>query len=309
LGTERYRGYAEAYFEHHAGRTRIRWSDDCPPGLAALELYRVTQRAEHLAAAERVATYLKGARRTRDGGLNHFGVSPMALIYPESMWVDSLMMYGIFAARWGRATGDEDMTRFALQQPPLFAAVLRDSRTGLFRHSWWVRARKAIPSGEGTWLRGNGWVMASLVEVLLATPDGEEGRGPLVTMLRELAKALMPYQLPSGLFATVLGRPSYEETSGSALCAYGLFQGVRDGHLPASFVEPATRAYRTLLQRLEKRNGRLSLRDVSAATMPYPIWVYPLIPRVRDASHGIAAMILAGMAAGGIVQTNGGPPP
>jgi unsaturated rhamnogalacturonyl hydrolase len=298
--TTRYVEFAEAFFRHHAARPRVpTWSDQCPPGLAALELHGFTGRAEHLAVAEGVAHYIRSARRTKDGGLNHFGVSPLARFYPESMWVDSLMMYGVFAARWGRAMRDSAMTRFAVEQPPLFARVLRDPRTGLYRHCWWVRARKALPSGDGNWLRGNGWALASLVEVLEAVPTDHEERGVLVAMLRGLALALVPYQLPSGLFTTVLGRPSYPETSGSALVAYALLAGARAGYLPNSFVEPGNRAYRAVAARLERGTNGMSMPDISTATMPYPVWIYPHIPRVRDAPHGVAAMILAGIASAG----------
>lgn len=298
LGQARYRAFAEAFFAHHATRpTAIEWSDQCPPGLAALELHAATSQPEHLLTAERVARYLRAAPRTKDGGLNHFGVSLLASLYPQSMWVDSLMMYGVFAARFGRARNDHAMLRFAVEQPPLFARVLRDPGTGLYRHAWWVKACRAVPQSGGYWLRGNGWVLASLVEVLAAVPDDFAGRVELAAMLRQLAFAVVGYQLPSGLFATVLGRPSYSETSGTALIAYALFAGVRAGHLPPSFDEPAARAYRALLDRLERRPNGSSMPGISGPTMPYPSWGYGFVPRVRDAPHGIAAMILAGIAA------------
>jgi unsaturated rhamnogalacturonyl hydrolase len=300
LGEARYRAFAEAYFAHHAARpTVIEWSDQCPPGLAALELHAATSQPEHLTTSERVAQYLRATPRTKDGGLNHFGVSLLASFYPQSMWVDSLMMYGVFAARYGRSQHDQGLLRFAVEQPPLFARVLRDPVTGLFRHAWWVKACRAVPHSGGYWLRGNGWVLASLVEVLAAVPDDLAGRDQLVVMLRELAFAVVRYQLPSGLFATVLGRPSYSETSGTALVAYALFAGVRAGHLPPSFDEPAARAYRALLAQLERGPSGVSMPGISGPTMPYPSWGYGLVPRVRDAAHGIAAMLMAGMAAAG----------
>jgi unsaturated rhamnogalacturonyl hydrolase len=299
LGAARYRWFVEAYFAHHAARAgrRITWSDECPPALAALELYELTQRAEYLALAAPVAEYVRTAPRTRDGGLNHFGSSPWSRIYPSSMWVDSLMMYAVFAARFGRASNDEGLVRFAVEQPGLFARVLRDPGTGLFRHAWWIRPQRAVPSGRGNWLRGNGWVLASITGILDALPSTDAAREPLVTLLAELAAAIVCYQLPSGLFSTVLGRASYEETSGSALVAYALFSGVHAGYLPPALEAAALRAYRALLAGLERRSDGRSMSGISTATMPYPEWVYALIPRVRDAPHGVAALILAGTAA------------
>ena len=304
LREPRYRPFVEAYFARHAARARsaVTWSDECPPGLAALELHALTGRAEYLALAAPVARYLRTARPTRDGGLNHFGVSPWSRVYPQSMWVDSLMMYGVFAARFGRAQSDAELLRFAAEQPVLFARVLRDAESGLFRHAWWVRARRAIPAGSGTWLRGNGWVLASIVEVLAALPAAHDGRAELVALLGELAASVLRYQLPSGLFPTVLGRASYPETSGTALVAYALFAGVEAGYLSPELEAHADEAYRALLGGLERRSDGVSMRDISTATMPYPEWAYPLVPRVRDAAHGVAALILAGIAAPAVTR-------
>ncbi len=299
LGEARYRWFAEAYFAHHAARAEraITWSDECPPALAALELYERTGRTEYLSLAAPVAHYLRTAPRTRDGGLNHFGTAPWSRLYPQSLWVDSLMMYAVFAARFGRALNDDGLVRFAVDQPALFARVLRDPATGLFRHAWWTRWQRTIPAGGGNWLRGNGWVLASLASLLEALPATHAAREPLAVLLGELAAAVVRYQLPSGLFPTVLGRASYEETSGSALVAYALFCGVRDGYLAPALEAVASRSYRALLSGLEQRRDGKSMPGISTATMPYPAWVYALIPRVRDAPHGVAALILAGIAA------------
>jgi unsaturated rhamnogalacturonyl hydrolase len=300
LSDARYRPFVAAYFTHHAARVHapVTWSDECPPGLAALALYEQTGLERYLALAEPVARYLRTARPTRDGGLNHFGVSTWARLYPESMWVDSLMMYVVFAARFGRATQDEALVRFAVEQPTHFARVLRDPESGLFHHAWWVRSRRSVPAGRAQWLRGNGWVLASLVEVLATLPAEHPRRETLGVLLRELAPALVRHQLPSGLLPTLLGRASYPETSGTALVVYALFSGLTAGYLPPALAEPATRAYRALVRSLERRPDGPSLRDISTATMPYPAWAYALIPRVRDAPHGVAAMLLAGIAAG-----------
>lgn len=95
----------------------------------------------------------------------------------------------------------------------------------------------------------------------------------------------------------MLGRASYAETSGTALATYALCAGLHARYLEPALEVPALRAYRALLAGLERRTGGLSMGDISTATMPYPSWAYALIPRVRDAPHGVAALILAGIAA------------
>lgn len=299
LAEPRYRWFVETFLGEYLTRKRahVRESDECPPGLAALELFSATGRGEYRSLAEMVVRYLRDSAPTSAGGLNHFGSSILSRLYPQSMWVDSLMMYGVFAARWGRAMNDVDMTRFALEQPLHFARVLRDPATGLFRHCYWLAQRRAIPSGRAQWLRGNGWVLASLVEVLDATPADAAERAELVSLLNEVARAVVRHQLEDGAFPTLLGRASYVETSGTALCAYGLLAGVNGGYLPAALREPGARAYRAVLTRLQSSAAGTSLPEVSAATMPYPAWVYPLLPRVHDATYGVAAVLLAALAA------------
>jgi hypothetical protein len=103
LGESRYRWFVETYFADHVARAHapVTWSDECPPGLAALELYRLTGRAEYLALAEPVARYLRAAPRTQDGGLNHFGVSRWSRLYPQSMWRARWFTRAVHRARVG----------------------------------------------------------------------------------------------------------------------------------------------------------------------------------------------------------------
>ena len=43
--------------------------------------------------------------------------------------------------------------------------------------------------------------------------------------------------------------------------------------------------------------GERRCSAVPHPTTPYPVWVYPWIPRVRDPSYGIAALLFAAVAA------------
>jgi unsaturated rhamnogalacturonyl hydrolase len=299
LGTPRYRPFIERYYAHHLakGLPTIDWSDKCAPALAALELYQATGDEKYKRICDAVVTYLMEAKPTKGGGLNHLGTFWLSKIYPQSMWVDSLMMYDVFAARYGRAMGDAKLTEFAARQPLHFAKVLQDPRTKLWKHAHLNSLKLNIPSNDVYWLRGNGWVMASMPEVLSQLPADHPKRPELRKSFQATASALAPHQTETGLWYTVLNRPgkTYLEASGTALLAYGMLKGVHEGHLPASFREPGRRAYQALLGRLEEKADGPSMPEISHNTAPYSFLGYALVPQRNDLAFGLAAMILAGI--------------
>lgn len=299
-GSHRYEPYLRAYYAHHLaiGMPTIDWSDKCSPALAAAELYEQTHEASFKAVADAVTAYLEHAKPTKAGGLNHFGTYLFSRIYPTSMWVDSLMMYDVFAARWAARSGDAALQRFAAEQPMAFARVLQSESTGLWKHAWLTNWHKAIPGTETYWLRGNGWAMVSFPEVLDVLPPDVPQRPELVQRFRRQADALLPYQGELGLWTTVLNKPdkAYLETSGTALCAYGLMHGAHRGYLPASAAVAGRKAFLGVMDRLQTTPLGPSLPEISHNTMPYPELGYTLIPTVNDMPYGLAALILAGIA-------------
>ena len=141
--------------------------------------------------------------------------------------------------------------------------------------------------------------MASLVDLLALLPAEHARREALVAVLRATACAILPHQTPAGLWQTAaLNRPdrAYAETSGSALCAYGLMKGARLGVLPDDHAIAGARALHAASRAvdLDAPDGA-ALRGVSGPTMPYPLLGYALVPRVRHAPWGTAAFVLAAL--------------
>jgi unsaturated rhamnogalacturonyl hydrolase len=291
---------AVAYFAEYArrGLPRVDWSDRCVPGLAALEiLARANDNPVARVVVERVANYVRRAPKTAAGGVNHFGEAWMSSVYPSSMWVDSLMMVNVFAARAGRALGDDALTRFAAEQPVAFARVLHDAESGLWHHAWLVRFARAAPGGGAFWLRGNGWALASLIDTLEVLPTQSSAREELERLARITGAALVRHQREDGYWNTLIGRPSYRESSGTAMVAYGLLKGARLGILPGELRAHGERAFEALLAGLEPSADGPSMVEISGPTMPYPAAVYSLLPRGRDLSYGVAALMFAGVEA------------
>lgn len=278
------------------GLPRIDHPDVAAPGLSALLLLQEDGDPSGAAAVDRVASWLRAEPRNAIGALDHLGarsvlrtlawLSVLLRPWARSIWVDSLVMYGLFAARHA----DPALRDFGLAQPGIFARALQDPATGLFVHAWDVPRRR--PLGE-RWLRGNGWAAFATAEMLELTPAGHPERARLEHVLRAVGTGLLARQLPTGLWDT-LCEPgaAYPETSGSALAACALARGARLGVLPPAARDAARRALQAIVARLEPRPRGLSVTGTSIATNPTPALLYRLTPRQDDVDYGVGAVLL-----------------
>jgi rhamnogalacturonyl hydrolase YesR len=273
---------------------RIERADACAPALSALWLMRNDRSAVGLPAAASAGAFVERAPRSRIGSIDHLGTSPLRALFPASIWVDTLAMATTFAAQWATLVENEPLLDFATAQPGIYAAKLQDTRYALFRHAYLFPLDRAVPQGATFWLRGNGWVLFALVEMLAELPPDHPTSGELRELLGSVAHALLPWQRDDGAWGAVINEPrSRSETSGTALCAYALARAARSGWLPASMIAPASRALDFARSRMETSATGVSLGDISAATNPMPGWAYRFVPHVRDASWGIGAFVLA----------------
>jgi rhamnogalacturonyl hydrolase YesR len=269
------------------GLPRIDRSDACAPALTALSIASALPCA--MASAERVAAYLTTAPRNALGAIDHLGSSPLRLLYPRSIWVDSLMMHAVFAARFGAATNDAALVDFAASQPIVYAAALQDRHTGLFRHAWLVRRRRAVPGGHDFWLRGNGWALASIAELLEVLSRHHAHRAKLATVAERIARALSIRQKGDGAWDLLSG----DDTSGVAIVAYALAKLVRLGAIDAAARETAARAFAYADARVIETSRGPSIRGVTGPTNALPAFTYRFVGTAIDAPYGIGAYALA----------------
>lgn len=295
---DRYADYVERYHEHHAKHpTIIDFADHCPSALSALWLQTHAKSWTGMTAAADVANYLKTEPRNSIGSLDHVGRrSVAAKIYADSIWVDSLMMWALFAVQWGAKFSEPELLEFGVNQPLIFAKHLQDEKSGLFRHAYFIKKGRAVPKEEAYWLRGNGWVATSIVEILEALPPGayERQRQALLEVYRKLVAGLLRYQRANGLWDTIVNEPgqSYVELSGSALAAYAIARGANRGYLPKSAIEKARHAHSAILRRLKKTATGYSMPGISWYTIPGPKVAYTLVPRKSDLPYGVGALLL-----------------
>jgi unsaturated rhamnogalacturonyl hydrolase len=225
-------------------------------GRNLLTLYKVTGQEKYRKAAALLREQLRAHPRTSEGGFWH------KKIYPHQMWLDGLYMGEPFYAEYAAAFGEPEAFEDIAKQFVLMERHSRDAKTGLLYHGWdesrgqrW--ADKTTGRSPNVWGRAMGWYAMALVDTLEHFPAGHPRRAELVAILNRLAEAVARYQEPgSGLWYQVLdkgGRKgNYLEASASSMFVYALAKGVREGHLPASHMKVAEKAYKGIVKEFVK---------------------------------------------------------
>ena len=303
-GTEKYTAYLRRFYDYHISKGyRLCSSDTSAPALGALYLARKTGERKYMDVAEAAKRYYGTAKRVLEDMPNHLGTGFEGWFYPKSIWVDSIMMYGVFT-NWlagvsrNETSDDEALREFAARQPANFARYLQDEETGLFYHSYWAKAKTHYPREPLFWGRGNGWVMAAVPLLLEYLP--EENQPQVKAFFVRLAKALLPWQRADGYFETVLNRPgeTYKESSATMLIAAGWFYGYRTGLLGKEYFDAAKKAFHAVANDLQVKNGLLSMPYISGPTSALPgipYFTYKNTPRGNDRHYGLAAAFFAAL--------------
>lgn len=300
LGERRYARWWRRWADHHlAHRPDVNQSDTAAPGLATLALQqRAATNADddptrYAPLTEAVAEYVRHEPRLTGEICNHLGHSLIGRFYPRSVWVDSLMMFGVFPARYGVATDDATMIEIAAGQPAAAASLLQHDN-GLWAHAWWARTGRPHPR-DVVWARGNGWVVAALPMITAALPEGHPSRTGIADILARTSEPLAALQRPDGSWATLLDRGGYRELSATALIAAGWYDAIAQGMLSESYLVRADRA----LAAVTAAVGPDAMPEISGPTIPLhvaPELGYRVIPRGANHPYGVAAFLWAAMA-------------
>lgn len=290
-------GYCDHYVTHPP---RVDQADTAAPALITYAMQKKTGNPDYAKLTDRVLHYIRYEPRVMGDAVNHLGNSPEGKFYPKSIWVDSLMMFSVFPAQYARETGDENLLRFAARQPRLYASYMQDKEKKLWYHSYWVKAERPHPGRGIFWGRGNGWVMAALPMILEQIEEEHPEAETIKALLRSTAEALLPCQHSSGMFPTVLGKSSYEETSATALIASGFLHGVRCGYLPDTpYRQAGGKALNAVMEHISATpDGKVTLSGISAPTIPLqilPCTCYRLTPRGDNWAYGVAAAVFAAL--------------
>lgn len=298
LGTDKYTRFLKMYCDHYvANPPRVDQSDTSAPALITYAMHKKFEDPDYKHLTDRVLDYIKNEPRVMDDAVNHLGNSTEGKLYPKSIWVDSLMMFSVFPARYGAEQGDQELLDFAARQPRLYASYMQDDADGLWSHSYWVKRGAAYPR-KLYWGRGNGWVICALPMILDYLPEDHREYLDIIEIFKTTSKALVPYQRADGFFETVLNLEgkTYRESSATALIAAGWFHGARKGWLPDSYGHFAAYALDALVKTLIFQKGEVYMPEISGPTIPLqllPYLGYKLIPTGKNWSYGVAALIFA----------------
>ena len=290
--------YVRDYLRAHAAHgVRVTWTDDTLPALAAAE-FALRGEREFRPLVAQVVGYIMHAPRTRSGMLVHLGRTrlPFVRSWLPEVWVDSLFHVVPLLLRSSRMTGDVRYREQAVRQLLSFTRTLIDPASGLATHAYNDRTpAEPIPSFQARafWARGNGWMLASLVDALAELPESHPDRQQLLAAAQRLAGALERAQAPSGLFHSVLLRAdSYLETAGSALIIGALAEGVRLRLFPAATRAAVERGARGLAACVRRDQGRAIVVGTSLGTNPIEA-LYMWTPTADQISYGVGAWLMA----------------
>ncbi len=174
-------------------------------------------------------------------------------------WSDALFMA---PATWFGIARIENDRRFRDYADREFWATkdfLFDRQEHLFYRDSRFIGKTGAHGEKILWCRGNGWVLAGLVNILRELQPGDPLREKYLDLLAEMADRVAGLQRPDGFWSTSLLAPrgtGTPESSCTALLVYGLAAGVRIGRLDAARFSPVIeRGWQALVS--ATHNGRL----------------------------------------------------
>jgi rhamnogalacturonyl hydrolase YesR len=157
-----------------------------------------------------------------------------------TLWPDDLYMGGVFLVRWGIYHHDqkfiEDAAKNIIQQ-----AALEADTDGIWFHGYFIADKKHAPF---KWGRGNGWVTVTLAETISALDEKSPLRPQLIEILKNQIEGLKKLQAEDGMWRQVLDKPElWEETTCTAMFAYGIARAVNRGWIDAADMAVARKAF------------------------------------------------------------------
>jgi unsaturated rhamnogalacturonyl hydrolase len=273
-------------------------SDTAAPGLVTYALYKKTSDENYKRLTDSVIDYILNAPKVIGEAPNHFGTSKDADTYPVSIWVDSLMMFSVFTARYGSENGIKELIDYAARQPESYASYLMDNEDNLWYHSYWVKQGTHYPRRKLYWGRGNGWIIAAFPMIAEFIGKEHPEYNKIVGLFRKTSEGLLKYQRADGAWETVFNKvgKTYRELSATALIASGWLHGLRLGILDERFKKPAMKAYNCCMDSIIYENEGVFFPEISRPTVPMkyiPYLWYKYLPRGRNWNYGVAALIFA----------------
>jgi rhamnogalacturonyl hydrolase YesR len=209
--------------------------------------------------------------------------------YQGTIWPDDLYMGGVFQVRWGIYKHDQkyidDTAKQIIQQ-----AALEQDADGLWFHGYFETNQMHAPF---KWGRGNGWATVTMVETLSAMPDDDPLRPQVLAIFKKQIEGLKKVQAPDGMWRQILDKPDlWEETSCTAMFAYGIARAVSRGWISPDNMVVARRAFAGVAKNVHPDGAVVG--TCQGTTMSHDLDYYIKRGRPDDDPHGRGPVILAG---------------
>lgn len=206
-----------------------------------------------------------------------------------TVWPDDLYMGGVFLVRLGVYRHDRNLIDDAANQI-IHQAALEQDTDGLWFHGYFVKTRRHAPF---KWGRGNGWAMVTLVETLSAMDSQDPLRPKLLGILRHQIEGLKGVQAPDGAWRQVLDKPqSWEETSCTAMFAYGIARAANRGWIAPANMTMARKAFAAIARNVNA-DGAVS-GTCQGTNIGTNLDFYISREQPADDPHGWGPVMLAG---------------
>lgn len=239
--------------------------DNINAGKILFDFYNQTHDDRYKIAMDTLCKQLSEQPRTADGGFWH------KLKYPHQMWLDGIFMASPLLVQYGKEFDEPALFNEAVQQILLIARKTYDPATGLYYHGWdeskqQLWADKETGRSGSFWSRSIGWYAAGMVDVLDYIPQETVGRDSVLTLVNNLAAAIVKYQDPeSGVWYQVTDQGNrdgnYLESSASSLFTYFLCKSINNGYISADYKSAARKAFDGMLEEfiVYKEDGTYSI--------------------------------------------------
>ena len=171
------------------------------------------------------------------------------------VWLDDMFMITALQIAAYQATGDNKYLERAADEMVYYLEQIQEP-SGLFYHA---------TNAPYYWARGNGWVAVGMAEMLKLLPDGHTDKERIRESYVKMMDALVRFQMSSGMWSQLVDNHSvWPESSGSAMFAYALITGVKNGWLEdEKYAVAARKGWIALVSYLDEN---YDLKDVCEGT-------------------------------------------
>lgn len=157
---------------------------------------------------------------------------PDGLSAETRFWIDDMYMLTMLQLEAYRATGDRMYLDRDAKEMAAYLDKLQQPN-GLFFHA------QDVPF---YWGRGDGWVAAGMAEMLRDLPQDHPQRARILAGYKTMMASLLRYQGKDGMWRQLIDHDeAWPESSGSAMFAFAMITGVKNGWLDAATYGPAAR--------------------------------------------------------------------